>query len=39
LVGVLRTWVSLEGARATGLWQRVLATHPPHQSRIARLSG
>jgi STE24 endopeptidase len=38
LVGVLRTWVSLEGAPVTGLWQRVLATHPPHLSRIARLT-
>lgn len=38
LVGVLRTWVALEGARVTGLWQRVLATHPPHLSRIARLT-
>ena len=36
LVGVLRTWVSLEGER--GLWQRFLATHPPHLRRIARLS-
>lgn len=36
LVGVLRTWVSLEGER--GLWRRVLATHPPHLTRIARLT-
>ncbi len=36
LVAVLRTWVSLEGERT--LWQRFLATHPPHLRRIARLS-
>jgi Zn-dependent protease with chaperone function len=38
LAGVLQTWISLEGARVSGLWQRVLATHPPHASRIARLA-
>ena len=35
LAEVLRAW----GAERAGFWARLLATHPPHRERVARLSG